>query len=93
MGRPQIEAAGRSALERAIAGAPHTEHTPPGVHPNGKPMNGKFSAIVVTPDGHPIRVEGYYAPAPGGGCRSRPFTRPPTSQPGLFRPCRGHKCR
>jgi hypothetical protein len=67
MGRPEIEAAGQTALERAIAGTPETTHTPPGTNPNGTVKNGKFSAIVTTPDGHPIRVEGYYASAPGGG--------------------------
>ncbi|GAA3031928.1 hypothetical protein Aglo01_39080 [Actinokineospora globicatena] len=67
MDRPEIAAAATKALELAIAGTPQTTHTPPGTHPNGSPSNGKFSAIVTTADGHPIRVEGYYRPAAGGG--------------------------
>lgn len=67
MGGPQIESAGRTALARSLAGGPQTTNTAPGTNPNGSVKNGKFSAIVTTPEGHPIRVEGYYAPAPGGG--------------------------
>lgn len=67
MGRPEIESAGQRALEQALAGAPNTSVTPPGTGPSGKPVNGTFEAIVITPDGHPIPGEGFYAPAPGGG--------------------------
>jgi len=67
MGEPEIQAAAQVALRDAMAGGPNTTHTPPGFHPNGQPKNGTFSAIVRTPEGHPILVEGYYAPNPAGG--------------------------
>ncbi|GAA2683910.1 MULTISPECIES: hypothetical protein [Actinosynnema] len=66
MGEAEIAKLAAVALERARAGAPQTSHTAPGTNANGSPMNGSFSAVVVTPDGHPIRVEGYYAQGPGG---------------------------
>jgi hypothetical protein len=56
MGRPEIAAAGQRAVELAVAGAPGTTHTPP----PGPNQNGRFSAIVTTPEGHPILVEGHY---------------------------------
>jgi hypothetical protein len=57
MDRASIQAAGQRALELASGGAPGTTYTtPPG--PN---QNGSFSAIVTTPDGHPIRVQGFYS--------------------------------
>jgi hypothetical protein len=81
MGRPEIESAASGVLERAIAGAPGTQHTAPGVHPNGQPKNGTFSGTMVTPDGHPIRVEGYYGPAAGGGLEIK-TVYPATDLPG-----------
>jgi len=60
MDRPQIAAAGQRAVELAIGGAPGSTHTaPPG--PN---QNGSFRAIVTTPEGHPILVEGHYRRSP-----------------------------
>ena len=82
MRAPEIHAAGKTALEQAIAGAPNTTHTAPSVGPGGNAINGKFSAIVMTPEGHPIMVEGYYAPAPGGGWEIKtvyPTTNLPTA--------------
>jgi hypothetical protein len=66
MNRAQVERAGQIALEHALAGTPHTRNEAPSLNPNGTPKNGKFSAIVTTPQGHPITVEGYYRPGPGG---------------------------
>lgn len=63
MGRPEIEAAGQRAIELALAGAPHTSHTPPAT-PGG---NGSFEAVVTTPNGHPIVVEGHYKRNPTTG--------------------------
>jgi hypothetical protein len=62
MDRPQIAAAGQRAVELAIGGAPGTQHTPP----PGPNQNGSFRAIVTTPEGHPILVEGHYRRGPTG---------------------------
>lgn len=66
MGRAEIETGARTALEQALAGAPNTAHTPPSVSPTGKPINGKFSSTILTPEGHPMVVEGYYNRLPNG---------------------------
>lgn len=58
-----VETAGITGLQRALTGAPGTTHTPP----PGPTQNGRFSATVVTPDGHPILIEGFYKPNPAGG--------------------------
>jgi hypothetical protein len=65
MKRAHIEAAGKRAVELALGGAPNTTHTPP----PAAGQNGLFSAIVTTPEGHPIVVEGYYKILPSGEIR------------------------
>ena len=85
MGRPEIDTAARTTLEQALAGAPQTTHTPP-----VGSQNGSFAGVVVTPDGHPIRVQGYYTRDSAGNLVIKTFypettlgsgTAPPTFHP------------
>lgn len=78
MDRASIQAAGQRALELSVGGAPGTEHTPP----PGAGQNGQFSAIVTTPDGHPIRVRGWYSEDPVTGVRTVETVFPDTDLPG-----------
>ena len=61
--RADVDAMGNTGLNRALTGAPGSSLTPP-TTPTG---NGKFTATVMAPNGHPIIVEGYYKPTPAGG--------------------------
>ena len=78
MDRADIHAAGQRALELSIGGAPGSQH----VAPPGAGQNGRFSAIVTTPDGHPIRVSGYYTTDPVTGQRTIQTVYPETDLPG-----------
>ena len=55
MGTADVDAAGTQVLTNALSGAPNTTNTPP--VGNG---NGSFSGTAISPDGHPIPVQGHY---------------------------------
>ena len=61
--RPQVDAMGNTGLQRALSGAPGSTHTPP----TAPGQNGRFTATVMGPNGHPIIIEGFYKPVAGGG--------------------------
>jgi len=61
--RAHVDAMGTEGLSRALTGAPGSTHTPPA----GPGQNGRFSATVMGPNGHPIVVEGFYKPTASGG--------------------------
>ena len=61
--RADVDAMGNAGLQRALTNAPGSGLTPP-TAPN---TNGRFTAIVMGPNGHPIEIQGFYRPNPTGG--------------------------
>jgi hypothetical protein len=54
---------GTEGLNRALTGAPGSNLTPP----TATNPNGRFTATVMGPNGHPIIIEGHYRPNATGG--------------------------
>lgn len=61
--RAQVDVMGNEGLNRALTNAPGSSLTPP-TTPN---TNGRFTATVMGPNGHPIIIEGFYRPNATGG--------------------------
>ena len=61
--RADVDVMGNQGLQRALTGAPGSSLTPP-TAPN---TNGRFTATVMGPNGHPIIIEGFYRPNGAGG--------------------------
>ncbi|MBC7973553.1 MAG: hypothetical protein H7138_01115 [Myxococcales bacterium] len=61
--RAHVDMMGSEGLNRALTNAPGSSLTPP-TPPN---PNGRFTATVMGPNGHPIIIEGFYRPNATGG--------------------------
>jgi hypothetical protein len=74
--RADVDVMANQGLNRALTGEPGTSLTPP-TAPN---TNGRFTATVMGPNGHPIIIEGYYRPNATGGFEIQSVY--PSSNPG-----------
>jgi hypothetical protein len=79
--RPQVENMGTEGLNRALTGAPGSSLTPPAA-PNA---NGRFTATVMGPNGHPIIIEGSIARTAPVVLTSQAYSLAQTFAPGPFR--------